>query len=247
MVCDYLEGKSVEEMKRAERKATILRSAEQVKHTQVWTPPDGPYVRGFAGVPDDVMKYESEHEPHLDLRGAYHLDPAQAWLTLNRYNAIVLNSRNMLIVDVDFGDRRLNRFAGADDECDVIEGLDRLGDLDETLFDVHLARESYRVYRTHSGCRVICTSRPFGQGGDYLAERLMYFLKADREYMRLCKVQNCYRARLTPKPWRENGCSQHVCNLVHEHGDGVVHHDLFEQLALHDDMTVRVEDHSVLA
>jgi hypothetical protein len=247
MICDFLGGKSVEAVKRAERKAKILRSAGYVKHTQVWTPPDGPYVQGFTGAPDEVMKYESEYEPHVRLFGVYDLDPAQAWLTVNRYNAIVLNSRNMLIMDVDFGDERLNRFAGAKDEHEVFAAFDRLGELDATSHDEYLAKESYRVYRTHSGCRVICTSRPFLQHDAYLAERLMYFLKADREYMRLCKVQKCYRARLTPKPWRDNGCSQHVCDLVHEHGNGVAHPALAEQVALHDDLTLRVEEGSLLA
>ena len=230
------------------RKARILEAAELVKHAEVWTPPDGPYVLGFAGAPAQVTKYESEYEPHVGLLGAYRLDPAQAWLTVNRYNAVVLNTRNMLIVDVDFGDERLNRFAGASDAAEVIAALDRLGELDETLYEGDLASESYRVYRTHSGCRVICTSRTFSQDDTYFSDRLMQFLKADRQYMQLCKVQKCYRARLTPKPWRVQECFHHVCLLVHKHGPGMVDHDLVEQLAVHDEMTLELKNEdSVLA
>ena len=34
------------------------------------------------------------------------------------------------------------------------------------------------------------------------AEELMVATGTDQQFRRLCKVQKCFRARLTPKPWR---------------------------------------------
>src|SRR5438128_2596718 len=114
----------------------------------------------------------------------------------------------MLIADVDFGDDRLNRFAGAKNCDEVLENLQELHLLDkEHLWfeEFRFADQSYRVYRTHSGCRVICTSIcvPWA-GTGWAAQRFMRFLRSDPAYIELCDVQKCYRAGLTPKPWRDS-------------------------------------------
>src|SRR5262245_58811561 len=174
----------------------------------------------------------------------------------------------MLIADIDFGDPRLNRFAGARSCDDVIENLSDLALLDEHQFGLddlddldglyiaqqdgfRFAQQTYRVYRTHSGCRVICTSAtmPWKEMG-WLAERFMRFLRGDPNYIELCRVQKCYRARLTPKPWRDNGEPAHVCRLEQVQflgGSDEVHPDLKEQLRLHDDLTLPENDWSNLA
>ena len=237
---------------RSDRKEEILKSAAMLKRTAIYVPGSDDYVEGFR-IPTATTQYRSGFEPHVDVcvcRNA----PSQAWLTVNRYNAVVLNSRNMLMIDIDFGDERFSRFAGARDEDDVVAAIKSLNTLDawmkvEHFADREFAKHSYRVYRTHSGCRVICTSKCFPQGTHgYLAYHLMMFVKADRQYMKLCDVQKCYRARLTPKPWRCNGLPSHVCDLVHTAGPGEVHPELEEQLALHDEMTLcRADSESVLA
>src|SRR5581483_5084005 len=81
-----------------------------------------------------VFPYRNGDEPIVDPEGLYDLDATNAWLTVNQYNALVLNTSNMLIADIDFGDPRLSRFAGARDCDDVIENLDDLAYLDEDLF-----------------------------------------------------------------------------------------------------------------
>lgn len=227
---------------RSYRREQIVKSAGLVKHTKIFVPDMGDYVEGLRSIPNATTPYESGCEPHVDACVCSN-DPSQAWLTVNRYNAVVLNSRNMLIIDIDFGDERLNRFAGARDEEDVIAALKSLAGLDSCMQREHRAEEkianhSYRVYRTHSGCRVICTSKCFpNESEGYLAKRLMLFLKADRQYIDLCDIQRCYRARLTPKPWRCNEYPAHVCNLVATVGSGDVHPALEEQLSVHDEMT----------
>ena len=58
-----------------------------------------------------------------------------------------------------------------------------------------------RVYRTPAGLRVLAMHRTF-QPDDADAALLFSALQADRLYTVMCKVQRCFRARLTPKPWR---------------------------------------------
>ncbi len=58
-----------------------------------------------------------------------------------------------------------------------------------------------RVYRTPAGLRVLAMHRTF-QPQDDEAAMLFSALQADHLYTVMCKVQHCFRARLTPKPWR---------------------------------------------
>jgi hypothetical protein len=61
-----------------------------------------------------------------------------------------------------------------------------------------------------------------------------------------CDAQECYRARLTPKPWRMGDGDHHVCNLVDTIGSIVL--PCFEsQLAMHDEMTLARSHESSLA
>ncbi|MBV9772773.1 MAG: hypothetical protein JO040_02425 [Gemmatimonadetes bacterium] len=58
-----------------------------------------------------------------------------------------------------------------------------------------------RVYRTHSGLRYLVTHALFTPT-DAAAQEAMTALGADPQYVRLCRAQKSFRARLTPKPWR---------------------------------------------
>ena len=58
-----------------------------------------------------------------------------------------------------------------------------------------------RIYRTPAGLRVLAMHRTF-QPDDADAALLFSALQADHLYTVMCKVQRCFRARLTPKPWR---------------------------------------------
>jgi hypothetical protein len=229
------------------RKHDLIELAHEHRHAQIYVADAQNYVKGFLHEPGHVSAYGgTEIEPIVDPEGLYPIDKAQAWLTVNRYNALVLNTRNMLIADIDFGDRRLNRFAGAEDCDEVVANLAELHLLDEEHMEgsnFAFADQSYIVYCTHSGCRVICISVcvPWDEKG-WAAERFMRFLGTDPEYIQLCGIQKCYRARLTPKPWRSNGNCCHVCGFEGKHGGGDVHADLEEQLRLHDELTLR-ENH----
>ncbi|UXI69186.1 hypothetical protein [Tahibacter amnicola] len=59
----------------------------------------------------------------------------------------------------------------------------------------------FRVYRTPAGLRVIALHRRFEPGEPDVA-RYFQQLGTDPLYRTLCLTQRCFRARLTPKPWR---------------------------------------------
>lgn len=58
-----------------------------------------------------------------------------------------------------------------------------------------------RLYRTPAGLRVLAMHRTFEPRDEEVA-RLFDALHADGLYSIMCKAQNCFRARLTAKPWR---------------------------------------------
>lgn len=58
-----------------------------------------------------------------------------------------------------------------------------------------------RLYRTAAGLRVAISGQPLqARGPD--SQRILEELGSDPLYRRLCDVQECFRARLSPKPWR---------------------------------------------
>ncbi|MCF7221216.1 hypothetical protein [Marilutibacter chinensis] len=58
-----------------------------------------------------------------------------------------------------------------------------------------------RVYRTPAGLRVLAMHRRFDPASDEAAN-LFEALGTDPLYARMCRRQHCFRARVSPKPWR---------------------------------------------
>lgn len=58
-----------------------------------------------------------------------------------------------------------------------------------------------RTYRTPSGLRVMATHQRFSPN-DPIVRAFFDAIGVDRVYARMCANQQCFRARLTPKPWR---------------------------------------------
>ncbi len=68
----------------------------------------------------------------------------------------------------------------------------------------HLARHpdwNLRLYRTPAGLRVVATHRPFAADDPAVAE-FFATLAADPVYVAMCRNQQCFRARVSAKPWR---------------------------------------------
>jgi hypothetical protein len=60
---------------------------------------------------------------------------------------------------------------------------------------------SVRLYRTPAGLRVLAMHQPFAPGDPAVAD-CFRALGADPIYSRMCLNQQCFRARVTAKPWR---------------------------------------------
>ncbi|MGV3756951.1 MAG: AtpZ/AtpI family protein [Verrucomicrobiota bacterium] len=58
-----------------------------------------------------------------------------------------------------------------------------------------------RVYRTPAGLRVLAVHRTFAPDAPEVA-LLFKWLKVDPVYVKMCQRQQCFRARVSPKPWR---------------------------------------------
>lgn len=58
-----------------------------------------------------------------------------------------------------------------------------------------------RLYRTPAGLRVMAMHRPFAPGEPAVTE-FFQALHTDPVYVTMCQRQQCFRARVTPKPWR---------------------------------------------
>lgn len=125
-------------------------------------------------------------------------------VTRNRYGAEVLNSENLVFVDID-GFRPVPLLAGLGL---LLTGRRRPAPEEWALGLIRkaAARPEYascliRVYRTSAGFRLIVQGKGFTPGSPE-TRKLMRRFGADYLYATLCDAQKCFRARLTPKPYR---------------------------------------------
>lgn len=118
-------------------------------------------------------------------------------ITRNRYGAEVLNSTEICFIDVDRIPPRLfdwlRRLLGQNTapEARLLEKLHRLVD-DGAL-------RGARVYRTSRGWRIIALESGL-KPDSHRMQMIFEQLHADELYAHLCAKQQCWRARLTPKP-----------------------------------------------
>jgi hypothetical protein len=131
-------------------------------------------------------------------------------ITRNAYGALVLNSPSVLFADLDFPTSiekppgLLNWFKFAfspsfrrscqrTDEQAVWRRVQAWAEANPT--------RGFRLYRTPGGMRLLMTDRQYEPtAADTVA--LLETLGSDPLYVRLTKNQECFRARLTPKPFR---------------------------------------------
>lgn len=125
------------------------------------------------------------------------------------YGSLVLNAARVMFVDVDlppppragclgalFAKRKAVEQAAAwRDEHEKAE-LARLGE-----WIMRNRDWGVRIYRTFAGLRYMVTHGPMAADTDETRFALTE-LNADPLFIKLCHVQQCFRARLTPKPWR---------------------------------------------
>jgi len=157
-----------------------------------------------------------EELPRHGAQEDQHAGDLLAVLTRNRYGATVLSTDALLIADVDvpLAERRrpglLGRLLGRDgstDGADPAPPPALLAEADaaaRSRIDAVLGAHGdlgIHVHRTFGGYRVLVS----GSGltpEDPAAIALLEELGSDPLYVRLCRAQRSFRARLSPKPWR---------------------------------------------
>jgi hypothetical protein len=164
---------------------------------RIATQPDAPrYPYGDRPLPEPILS---------EFRDG---DGLSAVITRNSYGALVMNADWMMFVDID---RQGSTPAPPADLKSLFSGLfgkpaaSPVKAVDPVLDAVRTVTErqrlSARVYRTAAGYRVLITDRRFdAKTAD--AEALLNEFGADALYVRLCRLQESFRARLSPKPWR---------------------------------------------
>jgi hypothetical protein len=135
-----------------------------------------------------------------------------AAVTQNAYGSLVLNTSGALFLDIDFPTQSLgteirNFFGGLLGKKSTSPEAEARGKVEQ--FQAANPQLGLRIYRTSAGLRVLVVSELFDPSADS-TRRLMESVGTDPLYVRLCRAQQCFRARLTPKPWR---CG-HVQNRV---------------------------------
>ena len=195
-----------------------------------------------------------------------------AAVTRNASGVLVLNTERVMFVDIDFppvstGESLAYFFKKLFGRAKLPPEAQRENQAQECL-DQFMARNpgwGLRLYRTFAGFRGIAVHDVFDPKSDHALDVLRQ-MRSDPLYVRLCKGQECFRARLTPKPWRcghQNNTIQYpledakaaerfgqwkaaydvcqsgyaTCRFVGQLGSAAVHPEVAQIVELHDMVT----------
>lgn len=240
----------------------LAKADERQRRVFAWLDGNREKELGRYGYPDRPMREEVLRE----FPGA-NGEPAGV-LTRNSYGCVVLNTAGLVFVDVDarspgigsFFARLLGRKTLPPQEA-LENGLrEKLRAWSASRLDWN-----WRMYRTRAGVRLMAVHRPFAPDDPLVAQAFEHF-GADRLYRALCKTQRCFRARLTPKPWRcdvskppwgwpwkdaqaeasfrewereyvEKTSAYATCHLIEEFGSSLAAPEFAEMIRTHDSAT----------
>ncbi|MGB0768303.1 MAG: hypothetical protein ACPGYV_11405 [Phycisphaeraceae bacterium] len=155
------------------------------------------------GVLDDLWEqYYTDRplrEPVINVLD--HADQRIAVITQNIYGAYVLNTARAMFIDIDVPKPKepgvIGRLLGKKPPPEPERSpIDRVRDTIQNSPGLGM-----KVYRTPNGYRGLVTSAPYTPGSDQ-SQALLNAFESDALYTKLCLAQQCFRARLTPKPWR---------------------------------------------
>ena len=125
-------------------------------------------------------------------------------ITRNRYGAQVLNTETLMILDIDKPKSGGGGLAGLFKKKDSRPPKEQIFDAVRQFAAAPKYKDyGFRLYETYQGARVIVSGRDFDPRATE-TKRIMDEFNCDPLYVRLCIKQGCYRARLTPKPYRMN-------------------------------------------
>lgn len=191
-----------------------------------------------------------------------------AVITRNSYGCLVLNTARVMFVDVDvrepekpgFFQKLFGKAPTGPPPLTENGAIAKVENWTRNNPD-----SGWRIYRTRAGLRLLATHALFDPEAA-ASDGIFEALGADPLYRQLCRTQKCFRARLTPKPWRcglrrkperwpfldaraeksfQKWDAQYqsysfnwaTCELVKKIGNDIVHPAIQPILKLHDDMT----------
>lgn len=129
-------------------------------------------------------------------------------VTRNYYGALVLNTTSLSIFDIDQYQRtfwEMITFKKIDNKKAIVEKLRAI------YAKQPLAGTTWRIYETTKGIRLIVLGRYIDPASQVFSDFCKQ-INADNLYAFMCQKQNCYRARLTPKPFRMHiECIKYRC------------------------------------
>ncbi len=125
-------------------------------------------------------------------------------VTRNSYGALVLNTSDLMFIDIDIPEEA--PFDGFKRSIKSFFGLSAPTSGDRVRESIaEQARErpelTFRLYRTAAGFRCVVMNKRIKPSSNE-SEALLAAFGSDPLYVRLCKAQESFRARLTPKHWR---------------------------------------------
>jgi len=202
-----------------------------------------------------------------------------AAITRNSHGCLVLNTARAMFVDVDLPEPKsssgglFGKLFGKKTTTLPNDAQTRALAQAETWAQKNPGW-GWRVYRTRAGLRLLATHGLFDPDAAS-TETAFEALTADPLYRRLCQSQKCFRARLSPKPWRcdvekppsrwpwmnakaeaqfqrwekkyISACNEFAtCDLVATYGNTQIHSDIQAIIRVHDEAT-RVESKLALA
>jgi hypothetical protein len=196
---NFLCWRSSDKSFEAAQKAANTRAAELEARFKATGSPTGDYLYSDKPVREELIEVVGE-----------------AVVSRNAYGALILNSPDVLFVDIDFPPFKppgfLERLFGASIQ-DAFDAhtqaqVERVTNYLTTWTEIRNEIDAqsgptwgWRVYRTLAGMRLIATHDYFDPDSDVVRE-IFDELDADPLYAKLCQVQKSFRARLSPKPWR---------------------------------------------
>jgi hypothetical protein len=229
------------------------------------------FDRLINGARPDKYAYSARPTREEIVNTVRHGDKDIAIITRNRYGALVLNAASVLFVDIDYP--RISS-QGLWDALALVFSRSRRERRQAAARELTLASvrqwserhagHAFRVYRTCAGLRLLFVDGLYEPLSDQ-TRRILAELGSDPLYCTLTRAQECFRARLTPKPWRcgsrnppnqypwpdsraehsyrdwerryEKAAEQYrVCDLVETCGTAAHNDEIVTVLALHDEV-----------
>lgn len=128
-----------------------------------------------------------------------------ALVTRNSYGCLVLNTARVMFIDVDLPEPEptgglFSRLFGKPQPAPRTNPPDAVLAKAQSWVRSH-PEWGWRIYRTRAGVRLLATHSLF-EPEVVATDGVFDALGADPLYRQLCLTQKCFRARLSPKPWR---------------------------------------------